>query len=75
MPRMSRTRNVSRLNLEFSAELRERLESLREASGAESLVQVIRNALAVYEFAWSVKRSGGTLIARNGEKEREIVLM
>ena len=73
---MAKTPAKQRLNLEVAASVRERLESLRRSTEAESLTEVIRRALAVYEFLVKHKKNGARLIVeqRNGTRtEVEIV--
>jgi predicted CopG family antitoxin len=60
----------------MSEEVRERLESLREKTDADSLSEVIRRALAVYDFLWSEREKGARLVARGADnKERDLVLL
>jgi hypothetical protein len=64
-----------RLNLEMSERLRSVLENLREQTDAESLADVVRKALAVYDFLWQEKASGGRLVIKGKDGERELVLL
>jgi hypothetical protein len=64
-----------RLNLEMSEESRKKLESLRKETSADSLAEVIRRALAVYDFLWREKTSGGKLLVKGPKGERELVLL
>ena len=75
MPRTPRKQAGSRLNLELSDEARQKLETLRKQTDAESLVDVIRRALTVYDFLWNAKNEGGTLIIRSNHREREVILL
>lgn len=72
----SRKPESVRLNLEVSPHVRERLERLREDTEAESLTEVIRRALAVYESLAEVAGSTKRIIIRdkNGD-ERELLLV
>jgi hypothetical protein len=55
---------------------KESLERLREVTQAESMTEVIRRALAVYDFLWHCKESGETPIVRSKDgKERELILL
>jgi hypothetical protein len=65
----------TRLNLEMSEESRRKLEYLRKATNADSLTEVIRKALAVYEFLWRQKASNGRLVVQTDDSEKELVLM
>ena len=66
-----------RLNLELNVEVRERLEELRRTTKAESLAEVIRRALAVYEALWRSKEDGQTVwIGERGNvSQRELFLL
>lgn len=46
-----------------------------EETEADSLTEVIRRALAVYDVLWEEKRKGGTTIIRNGTGEKELILI
>ena len=49
MPRRKNSHESVRLTLSVSVQVRNRLESLVEATDAESMTEVIRRSLAVYE--------------------------
>lgn len=77
MPRISTGEKRVRLNLEISESVRDRIEGLREESGAESLTEVIRKALSAYEFLIKHKKNKGKIILidqNNKEKELEILV-
>lgn len=75
MGRPARDIERIRLNLEFPADVRDRLEALRDQVGAESLTEVIRRAVAVYAMLVHEQNGGGHPVVRyeNGD-EREIML-
>jgi hypothetical protein len=59
---------MSRLSLAFPLETRERLEQLRENSGAPTLTDTVANAIRVYEWLVSTQATGGrVLVQRPGE--------
>ncbi|MEO1529800.1 MAG: ribbon-helix-helix protein, CopG family [Planctomycetota bacterium] len=66
---------MARLNLAVSRQVKDRLESIRDETHAESVTEVIRRAVAVYDFLLEKQRSGGEVIVRNDDKEREVVLV
>jgi len=39
------------------------------------MTQVIRKALAVYDFLWQEKSKGGKLVVKSEDGERELVLL
>lgn len=75
MPRTPKTFATRRLSLEISEEARKNLEALRDKTQADSLTEVIRRALAVYDFLWSQKEKGAKLVVDSPEGEKELVLL
>jgi len=67
--------DTERLNLVVSTTVRERLESLRDETEAESMTQVIRRALAVYDFLCQERKRGAKLMVKSEDGERELVLL
>lgn len=66
----------SRLNLELTEAVRGRLEDLRKRTEADSLAEVIRRALAVYEYLWAEREKGRQVVVKDSRKrEREVVLL
>ena len=60
----------------MTEEVRQKLEALREKTDADSLAEVIRKALAVYDFLWSEREKGTKLLMRSSDdKDRELVLL
>jgi hypothetical protein len=60
----------------MSEEVRQRLESLREKTDADSLAEVVRKALAVYDFLWAEREKGAKLMVQGADrKDRELVLL
>jgi hypothetical protein len=74
---MRRATNVpkSRLNLEMSEAVRKQLEQLRTKTQADSLAEVIRRALVVYDYLWEAKENGGVILVKDAESTRELVLV
>jgi transcriptional regulator of met regulon len=80
MPRIAKTSSTRRLNLEMTEDVRRRLENLRDRSNAESLAEVIRHALSVYEFLWTEREKGNRIAILGSEDKlgpdsREVVLV
>lgn len=71
----TKKRLTTRLNLEVGPKARERLEKL-SGETEQSLSEVIRNALAVYDLLWSELKSetGRSLIIRGTDHEKELVI-
>lgn len=75
MPRLKRTRETARLSLDVSLTVRERIERLRESSDADSVTEVVRRALAVYEVLIAERKRGSEMILRDaGGVERRLLL-
>jgi hypothetical protein len=75
MPRMPNRLKGGRLNLEVGRDARERMEELRDDTGARSLADVVSRALAVYEYLWRQKKAGGKILIQDSEGTRELVLL
>ena len=55
--------------------MRDRLERLRNETDADSLTEVIRRALAVYELLWQYSNAGAQTIVRQPDgSERHVLL-
>ena len=57
--------------------VKDQLENLRDETNAESLSEVIRKALAVYDLVWLEKSKGYRMYFRSedGKDERELHLL
>lgn len=76
MPRHGRKDEPARLNLKMSQATRQQLEHLQVRTGADTLTEVIRRALAVYDLLIEEKDKGATPVLRSEDgKERELVLL
>lgn len=65
-----------RINLELPAKLRERIEHVKELSEAESVSEVLRWSLAVYEYLWMEKtKSSEIVIRKKNGKETELQML
>lgn len=62
MPRPASKEARVRLNLDLPERVRERLERVRELSEADSLTEVIRRALTVYDTLLTTTREEGAKI-------------
>lgn len=76
MPRPARNEAKVRLNLELPERVRERLERVRVMSEADSLTEVIRRALSVYDaLLTSALEEGSKVVLRNADgTERELLI-
>jgi hypothetical protein len=74
MPRTKRPESV-RLNLEIAPAVRDRLERLRDETEAESLTEVIRRALAVYQVLVEESRGTKEIIIRSKDGSEQTLLL
>ena len=74
MPRSANTEAKVRLNLELPERVRERLERVRVMSEADSLTEVIRRALSIYDTLLTTSKEGGKIILQVDGKERELII-
>lgn len=76
MPRPAINEARSRLHLELPERVRNRLEEIRVLSEADSLTEVVRRALAVYDVLLVAVRDRKERVVLRSEdgKERELVI-
>jgi len=75
MPRPPSTENRVRLNLELPVRVRDQLERLKELSEADSLTEVIRRALRIFELLLEMRASKASIIIRAKDgSEKEIII-
>ena len=73
---MGRRDESVRVSLRLSKSAKDRLDRVKERSQAESLTEVIRNSIALYEALLDEKDSGSKVILRDAEGvEREVLLI
>lgn len=77
MPRLARKKEaIVHMTITVPARVRARLEELRELTEAESMSDVIRRALAVYDFLVIQKLGGGHVVLRRADgSEVELALV
>ena len=63
-----------RVHLDLNPKCRETLERLSESTST-SLSEVLRRSLALFDIVVQEQQSGGKVLIRNQEGEREIVLL
>src|SRR5262245_57595881 len=74
MPRPASKEAKVRLNLDLPERVRERLERLQVLSEADSLTEVIKRALSVYDaLLTSTREEGGKLILRKEDGSEEVL--
>lgn len=69
-------RNTVRINLEVSADIRDRLVNLTAALGNTSYAETFKKMLSLLEEAHKIKKGGGTIIFRdrNGDETKVLLL-
>ena len=75
MPRPPRPSAVTRLNLELSTQTRTTLQRLQKRTDADSLAQVIRTAIVLYDTLLTRKEEGAKLLLEDSRGERELVIL
>jgi hypothetical protein len=65
----------SRLTLDLAVPVRAELDRVKAATGADSLVEVVRRALAVYSHVVGERQAGRRLVTTGKDGEREIVIL
>ena len=75
MARVPNNLKGGRLNLEMGKDIRDRMERLRDETGSRSLTDVVSRALAVYDYLWKQKRTGGKVLIQDSDGTRELVLL
>jgi hypothetical protein len=65
-----------RMNLEMSEQVREKLERISGATD-ESLSQVVRRSVAIYDLLLTETNGGGTIVIRSNSNggEKEVLLV
>ncbi|MHC4477376.1 MAG: ribbon-helix-helix protein, CopG family [Planctomycetota bacterium] len=51
------------------------MEQLRDETDADSLVEVVRKSLAVYDYLWTQKKGGAKILISDSEGTRELVIL
>ncbi len=74
MPRPAHTEPRQRLNLDMAQRSRARLERLRLTSDADTMTEVIRRALILYEELLTTRDAGGQILLRVGDTVREVLI-
>jgi Arc/MetJ-type ribon-helix-helix transcriptional regulator len=64
------------MNLDVPDEVKQKLEDLKNTTQADSMSEVVRRALTVYDFLWNEKSNGTVTILRSHDgTERELLLL
>ena len=75
MPRQKNDQEKRKLTLELSLPVRERLTSLQQRSEADSLTEVIRRSLALYDLLLAARDNGEEIIIRSTSGEKKLALV
>ena len=78
MPRNRIGEPKTRLQLVLPESVRQRLDELAAISGSDSLTEVIRRALAVYDLLLEHRRNGGQTLLQDMDRTRpprEVILV
>ena len=63
-----------RMNLDMNPSTRDCLERLSEATDT-SMSEVLRKSIAIYDLIQREQEGGGTVVVRNGDREKEIAIV
>lgn len=75
MPRQKKKERPIRLSLSLSPKVKNRLEKLQDLCEADSMTEVIRRSLAVYEVLLENQHEGGVTFVREQDgREREVLV-
>ena len=75
MARTARKQKKTRLNLEMPQEVYDRIEGLRDRTKADSMSEVVRRALALYDLMTEEAIEGWEVKLTRDDEEREIVIL
>ena len=73
MAKTATTNERIRLNLAITPTVHDRLQRLREMSDSESVTEVVRRAMAVYDLVLSHMSDGGQIVLRHKDGSDELV--
>lgn len=73
MPR-NKIRKKIRVNLELSQETKKTLDSLVKKTNADSMTEVIRRALTIYNIIWTEQTLGASIVAKRGSEECTLII-
>lgn len=73
MKRRSAVNEKKRLTLEVPTKTRDQIDDILKRSGAASLTEVIRRAMALYDLVLEHQAAGGKLVLRHEEGGDEVV--
>lgn len=74
MPRPASHEARVRLNLDLPVSVRERMDHVREMSEADTISEVIRRSLAVYEALLDITHGGAKIVTRRRDGTETVVL-
>ena len=64
-----------RLNLTLTQQAKKRLETIQKVTEADTLTEVIRDAIKLYDLAVQHQKSGGRLILKTEDGEKDILFL
>jgi len=73
MPRQKNDVKKSRLNLDMPVNVRERMDELKIETDSDSLSEVIRRSVALYDFLTTQKKAGFHPVLRDEDGNEKLV--
>ncbi|MEM7457140.1 MAG: ribbon-helix-helix protein, CopG family [Planctomycetota bacterium] len=64
-----------RLNLTLTPEAKKRLEKIQRETEADTLTEVIRKAIRLYEIAIERSQNGSRLVLKSDDSEQELLVL
>jgi hypothetical protein len=72
MPRLKHTEPRRRLTIELPVTVRQTLEELRDKVGADTMSEVVRRALLLYDHVLQAKKAGSKLIIKRSDGDEAV---
>jgi len=74
MPRIAKKNPITRLSLEMAESVRKQLEKIRDETRADSLAEVFRRSLSVYDILRRTISEGGHIVLHTPEGEQRLII-
>ena len=68
-------KSTVRLNLTLSVEAKRQLEKLKKETKADTLTEVIRKAIKLYDVAMQCEKNGEQLVLKSDKGEKKILVL
>lgn len=72
---MKNSTTRARLNLAVTQQVKDRLDRLVDETEAESVTEIVRRSLSLYDELIGIEKSGGRIILENDEGKRVVLAL